>query len=88
MPTLRIAEVFESDEYSILAIERIDVITTRHAAGTAASASIRPIALVIRDDRHVRTCDLDGNPIDLDALCDSYPGVDLELAARFAAHET
>ena len=87
MPTLRIAEVFESEEHSILAIERIDVLTTRHAVGAAASASIRPIALVVREDRHVRACDLNGNPIDLDALCDSYPGVDLELAARVAAHE-
>ena len=88
MPTLRIAEVFESDERSILVVERIDILTTRHAAGAAASVSIRPIAVVMRDDRHVRACDLDGNPIDLDALCDSYPGVDLELAARFAGHET
>lgn len=87
MPTLRVAEVFDSDQFSVLAIERIDVLTTRHVAGTVASVSIRPIALVVRDDRHVRACDMDGEPIDLDALCDSYPGVDLELAARVAAHE-
>lgn len=87
MSQLRVTEVFDSEQRSILAVEQVDTLTARHVAGVFVSVAIRPIAIVVRDDRHVYATDMESKPIDLDALCDSHPGLDLELAAGIAAHE-
>jgi hypothetical protein len=87
LPRLRVTEVFDSEERSILAVERVDTLTVEHVTGAVVSVSVQPIAVIVRDDRHVYATDMESNPVDLDRLCDQHPGLDLELAARIAAHE-
>ena len=84
MPHVRVTEIFASAERSVLAVERLDVITARHAAGAFASLSIRPIAVLVRNDRRVAAYGVDAHSIDLDRLCDENPGLDVALAEAVA----
>ena len=70
MAQLRVTEVFDSEERSILAVEQVNTLTVKHVAGTFVSVSVSPIVLVVRDDRHVYATDMASNPVDLDVLCD------------------
>jgi uncharacterized spore protein YtfJ len=87
MSRLRVSEVWGSAERSILAIEQVDSLMVEHVSGAGLSVSIRPVALVVREDRRVHAFDLESKPVDLDWLCDRNPGLDLALAAAVAAQE-
>ncbi len=82
---LRITEVMKSEARSILAVERLDALTARHVAGVAVSLSLRPVAIVVREGRHVVAYDMQAQPIDLDSWCDANPGLDVALTDAVAA---
>ena len=85
---LRITEVLDSEARSILAVERVDALTASHVAGVAAGLSLRPVAIVVREDRRIVAYDMQGRSIDLDGWCDANPGLDLALAEAIAAQES
>ena len=77
--------MFNSDERSILAVERVDSMTVHNVTAGFVSASIQPVAIVVRERQHVVAYDIESNLVDLDQLRDAVAGLDLLLTEAVAA---
>ena len=66
---------------ALIAIESVESHEHRSCDGSRFSACVEPVALVVCKPAPARALDMQGNPVDLDALRRDVPALDAEIDA-------
>ena len=86
METFRAKRVLDRPSLVLIVVETVSFQSHRSGAGCGFSAAISPVALVICTPAATQALDLNGRPVELDALRRQVPVLDDELAS-FALHK-
>ncbi|NNC66154.1 MAG: hypothetical protein HKN84_15325 [Gammaproteobacteria bacterium] len=79
MRTFRTRPVRISQRSVVIAIECVESHRYRSSNGCRFSAFVEPVALVVCSPETVRALDMQGNPVDVDALRRDVPALDAEI---------
>lgn len=68
MATRRTRTVFADERLSVIAVESVALQSDRTSLGRYLTASLAPIAVVVKEAGRTRAIGMDGRPVDIDRL--------------------